>query len=139
MILILFFLLLKSTKTKSTNHISDTTNSSTSRSTNGKTYSTVADANGNYNINITDGLPDGTYVRATLAHGDHQSYGDYAGTTSIPGTNPDHLEGERSRRITEVLLGAWGAREVLGKSNLDGLLDGSVEIDPDLTVEAQSR
>ena len=36
-------------------------------------------------------------------------------------------------------LGAWGAREVLGKSNLDGVLDGSVEIDSDLTVEAQSR
>jgi predicted dienelactone hydrolase len=86
-----------------------------------------------------DALPDGTYVRATLAHGDHQSYGDYAGSTSIPGTHPDHLDGDRSRRITEVLLGAWGAREVLGKSNLDGVLDGSVEIDADLTVEAQSR
>lgn len=29
---------------------------------NGKTYSGVADANGNYSINITDPLPDGTYV-----------------------------------------------------------------------------
>lgn len=83
-------------------------------------------------------LPKGTYVRATLAHGDHQSYGDYAGSTSLPGTNPDHLDGERSRSLTQVLLGAWGAREVLGKDNLDGLLDGTVSIDSDLTVEAQT-
>lgn len=86
-----------------------------------------------------DALPTGTYVRATLAHGDHQSYGDFAGSTVIPGTHPDHLDGDRSRTITHVLLGAWGAREVLGKENLDGLLDGTVEIDPDLTVEAQAR
>ncbi len=81
-------------------------------------------------------LPAGNKLRVDLAHGDHQTYTDFAATASgiIPGTHPDVIEAERGYRILDIYLHAFAAAHVLGETDgLAAILDGSLEIDPDVT------
>lgn len=86
-------------------------------------------------------LPAGT--RAAFAHGDHQTSMDFAGAGGgvLPGTSADALDWERGYRATYILVGAWAERHVVGDGTdadaLDELLDGTYEIDPDLTVSVK--
>lgn len=84
-------------------------------------------------------LPAGGRTRVDLAHGDHQTYTDFAGVGGgvIPGTSPDALPTDRAQRLTRVWVAAWGAHHVLGEAGLDGLLDGSVPIDVDGSVSTK--
>ncbi|MCB9664839.1 MAG: hypothetical protein H6732_12060 [Alphaproteobacteria bacterium] len=84
-------------------------------------------------------LPAGDKVRADLAHGDHQSYTDFAGAGAgiIPGTSRDALEGQRSLRLVEVYLLAFGAKHVLAREGLDPVLDGTLVVDEDVTLSTK--
>ena len=87
---------------------------------------------------IWDALPAGDRVRVDLAHGDHSSFTDLAGT-GLPaiGGHPDGLPADRVHRLLRVYVGAWIARHGLGATVPDGLLDGTVEVDSDATVSVK--
>lgn len=85
-------------------------------------------------------LPAGDKVRVDLAHGDHQASMDFAGVAPglIPGTSADAIPWERGHRLSYVYLGAFAQRYVLGGGEgLDGVLDGSVLVDEDVTVSVK--
>lgn len=83
-------------------------------------------------------LPAGDKVRVDLAHGDHHAYTDFAGSGgTIPGSSKDALPADRSLRITDVYLLAFGARHVLGREGLDELLDGTLAVDEDVTLSVK--
>ncbi len=84
-------------------------------------------------------LPTGDRIRADLAHGDHQTYTDFAGVGGgiIPGSSADGLPTDRAQRLVRIWVGAFGARHTLGATGLDPLLDGTVVIDDDVRISAK--
>lgn len=89
---------------------------------------------------IWEALPAPDKIRVALDHGDHQSSMDFAGAGGglIPGTDPDALPADRSLRLTTVYLGAFAHRYVLSDpAGLDGILDGTTEVDADVTLSTK--
>ena len=78
-------------------------------------------------------LPGPDQFRANLAHGDHQSFTDFAGV-SLPGTSPDSLEPERAARITRVYLTAFVEYALRDNALAEAILTGEVQVDDDVTV-----
>lgn len=81
-------------------------------------------------------LPDGEHVRVDMAHGDHTSLTDFAGTPSAPGAHPDGLDADRAHRIGRILLGAWARARVDGDEAAAALLSAP-PFDEDLTLQAR--
>lgn len=82
-------------------------------------------------------LPAGEHLRVDIAHGDHQTYTDFAGVGSgvIPGTHVDALEASRGHRLLYVYLHAFATKHVLGESDgVDDLLDGSFVVDSEAAL-----
>lgn len=83
-------------------------------------------------------LPAGGRWRADLAHGDHQSYTDFAGGAGIPGTSPDALPTDRAQRLTRAFVTAFAAWQGLGDDAYAPIFeDPAVVVDEDVTLSSK--